>query len=96
MIAERGKNTLVLVHRKQLLDQWVIRLSEFLDVEQSEIGRIGGGKKKPGGLIDVATIQSLVRKGIVNDCVADYGHFIVDECHHLSARSFELVARAAK
>lgn len=96
MIAERGKNTLVLVHRKQLLDQWVVRLSEFLGVEQSEIGRIGGGRKKPGGLIDVATIQSLVRKGVVKDCVADYGHLIVDECHHLSARSFELVVRAAK
>ncbi len=96
MIAARGRNTLVLVHRKQLLDQWAARLSEFLDLHGSTIGRIGGGKKKPGGFIDVATVQSLVRKGVVNDCVADYGHLIVDECHHLSARSFELVVRAAK
>lgn len=96
MIAERRVNTLVLVHRRQLLDQWVERLSEFLGVPQKDIGRIGGGRKRPTGRIDVATIQSLVRKGVVKDCVADYGHVIVDECHHLSARSFELVARRTK
>jgi very-short-patch-repair endonuclease len=44
----------------------------------------------------VAIIQSLVRKGVVDDCIADYGHVIVDECHHLSAQSFEMVARRAK
>ena len=96
MIAQRGVNTLVLVHRRQLLDQWVDRLSEFLGVSPKDIGRIGGGRKKPTGRVDVAIIQSLVRKGVVKDCVADYGHVIVDECHHLSARSFELVARRAK
>jgi superfamily II DNA or RNA helicase len=46
--------------------------------------------------IDVATIQSLVRKGEVSDLVAGYGHLVVDECHHLSAVSFEAVARATK
>lgn len=96
MIAERGVNTLVLVHRRQLLDQWVDRLSQFLNVDRKEIGRIGGGRKKATARVDVAVIQSLVRKGVVNDCVADYGHLIVDECRHLSARSFELVARRAK
>ena len=96
MIAQRRVNTLVLVHRRQLLDQWVERLSEFLGIPKKEIGRIGGGRKRPTGRIDVATIQSLVRKGVVKDCVADYGHVIVDECHHLSARSFELVARRTK
>ena len=48
------------------------------------------------GVIDVALIQSLVRHGEVSDLVADYGHLIVDECHHLSAASFELVARRSK
>ncbi len=96
MIAQRGVNALVLVHRRQLLDQWVERLSEFLGISPNDIGRIGGGRKKPKGRIDVAIIQSLVRKGIVMDCVATYGHVIVDECHHLSAHSFELVARRAK
>ncbi|MEZ6099949.1 MAG: DEAD/DEAH box helicase family protein [Pirellulaceae bacterium] len=96
MLADRGVNTLVLVHRKQLLDQWVDRLSEFLGISPKSIGRAGGGRKKLTGQIDVAIIQSLVRKGVVKDCVADYGHVIIDECHHLSARSFELVARRTK
>ena len=96
MIAERGVNTLVLVHRKQLLDQWVDRLSEFLGIPPTSIGRAGGGRKKLTGKIDVAIIQSLVRKGVVKDCVADYGHVVIDECHHLSAQSFELVARRTK
>lgn len=96
LIAERGVSTLVLVHRQQLLEQWVERLSTFLGIPAKDIGRIGGGRKKITGVIDVAIMQSLVRKGVVNDLVANYGHLVVDECHHLSARSFELVARRAK
>ena len=96
MIAERAVNTLVLVHRRQLLDQWVERLSEFLGIPPKSIGRAGGGRKKLTGQIDVAIIQSLVRQGVVKDCVADYGHVIVDECHHVSAQSFELVVRRTK
>jgi very-short-patch-repair endonuclease len=96
LIAQRRVNALVLVHRRQLLDQWIERLSAFLNLSPAEIGYIGGGRRKPNGMIDVALIQSLVRKGIVDDCVAEYGHLIVDECHHLSAYSFERVARRAK
>jgi superfamily II DNA or RNA helicase/very-short-patch-repair endonuclease len=96
LIAQRGVNTLVLVHRRQLLDQWIERLATFLNLPAKSIGRIGGGRNKPTGLLDVAVIQSLVRKDVVNDCVADYGQVIVDECHHLSARSFEQVVRRAK
>ena len=54
---------------------------------------IGGGKSKPTGKIDIGMIQSLCRKGVVDDIVANYGHLIVDECHHISAPSFEQVAR---
>jgi superfamily II DNA or RNA helicase len=96
LIAERNRNALVLVHRKQLLDQWVARLRAFLDINPDRIGVVSGGKKRPTGVIDVAIIQSLVRKGEVSDLVADYGHLVIDECHHLSALSFEAVARAAK
>jgi superfamily II DNA or RNA helicase/very-short-patch-repair endonuclease len=96
LIAERGVNTLVLVHRRQLLDQWVERLSTFLNINKREIGRIGGGRRKPTGKLDVAVIQSLVRKSVVDDSIGEYGHLIVDECHHLSAHSFELVVRRAK
>ena len=96
LIAKRSVNTLILVHLKELLYQWIARLNTFLDVSANDIGQIGGGKHKPTGIIDVATIQSLGRKGVVNDIVAKYGHLVVDECHHISARSFEIVARQCK
>jgi superfamily II DNA or RNA helicase len=96
LIAKRSANTLILVHLKQLLDQWIARLNTFLDVSVDDIGQFGGGKRKQTGIIDVATIQSLGRKGVVNDIVAEYGHLVVDECHHISARSFEIVARQCK
>lgn len=96
LIARRGVTTLILVHRRQLLDQWVDRLGTFLDLPPKSIGRIGGGRNAPTGIVDVAVIQSLVRKGVVDDRVGHYGHLIVDECHHLSAHSFEQVARQAK
>jgi len=96
LIAHRARNTLILVHRRELLEQWVERLGSFLQIDPAQIGTIGGGKRKPTGVIDVALIQSLVRKGEVDDIVAGYGHLIVDECHHLSAASFELVARRSK
>ena len=96
LIAQRGVNTLVLVHRRQLLEQWVQRLSEFLGLSPKAIGRMGGGRRKLTGSLDVAVIQSLVRKGVAKDCVAEYGQVIVDECHHLSAQSFEQVVRRAK
>jgi superfamily II DNA or RNA helicase/very-short-patch-repair endonuclease len=96
LISQRRVNTLVLVHRQQLLEQWIERLSAFLDVPAKTIGRLGGGKKRLTGILDVALIQSLIRKGKVDERIQAYGHLIVDECHHLSARSFEMVVRRAK
>jgi superfamily II DNA or RNA helicase/very-short-patch-repair endonuclease len=96
LIAQRGVNTLVLVHRRQLQQQWIERLSIFLGMPVGAIGRIGGGRNKATGLLDVGVIQSLVRNGVVDDLVGNYGHLVVDECHHLSAQSFEQVARQAK
>jgi len=96
LIAKRGVNTLILVHRRQLQEQWIERLSAFLGLPARNIGRIGGGRKKLTGLLDVGVIQSLVRKGTVDDLVATYGHVIVDECHHVSAASFEEVMRQVR
>lgn len=96
LIAERKLNTLVLVHRRQLMDQWNERLSTFLDLPCNSMGRYGGGKTKAGGVVDIATFQSLYRKGEVKDMVGDYGQIIVDECHRVSAFSFEQVLRQAK
>ncbi len=96
LIAQRGVNTLVVVHREQLLQQWVDRLAEFLDVGADRIGRLSGRRKKLTGVVDVALLQSLVKKGEVDDRIADYGFLIVDECHHVPARSFELAVSRAK
>ena len=96
LIAQRKVNTLVVVHRQQLLDQWVKALSQFHGIETKEMGQIGGGKRKPTERIDVAMIQSLYRQGVVDDVVGKYGYVIVDECHHISAVSFEQVIRQTK
>ena len=96
LVSQRARTTLILVHRKPLLDQWVAQLAMFLGIEEKDVGQIGGGKHKSNGLLDVAMIQSLVRKDEVEDVVAGYGHVIVDECHHLPAVSFERVLSEVK
>ncbi len=96
LIAHRKVNTLVVVHRQQILDQWRARLTTFLDLPIASIGQIGGGKTVRTGEIDVAVIQSLQRKGEVRNFVAEYGQMIVDECHHLFAFTFEQVLKQVK
>jgi superfamily II DNA or RNA helicase len=96
LIAARKVNTLILVHRQQLLDQWQERLAMFLSMSANSIGHIGGGKMNRTGCIDVAVIQSLYQKDAVKDFVAEYGQVIVDECHHISAFTFEQVMRQVK
>jgi superfamily II DNA or RNA helicase len=93
MIAARAVNTLILVHRKQLMDQWREQLAFFLNIPANEIGFIGGGKDKRTGRIDIAMLQTIHAKGEIKDFVTDYGHIIVDECHHISAFSFEQVLK---
>lgn len=83
LIARQGVNTLVLVHRTELLKQWRERLQAFLGVSKGVIGAIGGGKAKPTSRIDVAVMQSLFRQGEANEIVENDGQVIVDECHHL-------------
>ena len=96
MIARRGVNTLVLVHRTELLKQWQERLQSFLGVGKGVVGTIGGGKAKPTGKIDIAVMQSLSRQGEVNPLVENYGHVIVDECHHVGAASFDVILKQVK
>jgi hypothetical protein len=104
IIAERKVNTLILVNKVSLVNQWKEKLEEFLTVnEQIEIkskrgkssesifGQIGGGKQIRNGIIDIAIMQSLSRMGEVKDFVKDYGMVIVDECHHVPAFSFEAI-----
>jgi len=96
VLAARGVNTLILVHRRHLMDQWVERSAAFLDLDRKDIGVIGGSRRKSTGIVDVALMQSLYCKGDVDDVVAGYGHLIVDECHRISAPTLELVARRCR
>jgi len=96
LIAQRGVNTLVLVHRTELLKQWQERLQSFLGVGKGVVGTIGGGKAKPTGKIDIAVMQSLSRQGEINPLVENYGHVIVDECHHVGAVSFDATLKRVK
>ena len=96
IIARRRVNTLILVHRTELLTQWQERLQTFLDHGKNLIGAIGGGKHKPTGRIDIAVMQSLSRKGEISDLVERYGQIVVDECHHLSAFSFEAILKRVR
>ena len=110
VIAERGVNTLVLVHTQSLLGQWKKSLSEFLEInneltplpikrgrkkERHIIGQLGGGKNSLNGIVDVAIMQSLINEDDVKELVRDYGQIIVDECHHVSAINFERILRFA-
>lgn len=90
LIAERGVNTLVIVDRIMLLNQWKEALSHFLDVPVKDIGQIGGGKTKITDTVDLAMMQSL-KNHTNNGLLEQYGQVIIDECHHVSAVSFEKV-----
>lgn len=106
MIAQREVNTLILVHRKSLLDQWKKQLNEFLEINEdvtdnstrrkkrlSPIGELCSGKDSLHGVIDIALIQSCLESNEVKPFVRDYGMVIVDECHHVSSVSFEQVLK---
>jgi superfamily II DNA or RNA helicase len=83
LIAKLKINTLILVHTQALKEQWVQRINEFLSIEKSA-----------KGIVDVATMQSCLSKGNVKSFVKDYGLVIIDECHHVSAVTFELVMKS--
>lgn len=89
LIAERARSTLIVVHRKPLVEQWLARLDEFLDVGADSIGTLGGTGSKPSGTIDVATVQALTRSSADGSMLEQYGHIVVDECHHVPAVSIE-------
>jgi superfamily II DNA or RNA helicase len=106
IIAERKVNTLILVNKVSLVNQWKEKLNEFLTINETVepekqsktnhkniIGQIGDGKQNRTGIIDIAIMQSLTRAGEVKEYVKDYGMVIVDECHHVPAFSFEMILK---
>ncbi len=95
-IAERKTNTLILVHRKPLMEQWRLQITSLLNIEKEQIGHIGSGMNKPTNIIDIAMVQSMDAQEGVHALIVNYGFVIVDECHHVSTFSFEKVLNQAK
>ncbi len=91
LIARRQLPSLVLVHRKQLLDQWVDRIQTFLNIPKIKIGTFSGTRKKVGKEITVALMQSLARYKNIAELGNKFGMIIVDECHHIPAKTFREV-----
>ena len=107
LIARHSVNTLILVHTKALLDQWVKRLEQFLVIDDvpviekgkhkknlSSIGTLSSTGNRLHGIIDIALMQSCISDGEVKPFVKDYGLVIADECHHISAVNFEQILKA--
>ncbi len=91
IIADKQQPTLIVAHRKQLVEQWIERIQGFLGLPKSEIGQIGQGKYKAGKKVTVATIQSLA-KALESPEAANlknaFGTILIDECHHVPAETF--------
>jgi superfamily II DNA or RNA helicase len=91
IISDRSQPTLIIVHRKQLVEQWIERIETFLGIPKHEIGKTGQGKSKVGKKITIATIQSLSKELIKPESegfTKSFGTIIVDECHHIPAKTY--------
>lgn len=86
IIADKQQPALIIVHRKQLLEQWSERIQSFLGIPKNEVGIIGQGKAKIGGKITIGTIQSLPKQ--IDNIQNRFGIILVDECHHIPAKTF--------
>jgi superfamily II DNA or RNA helicase len=86
IVMEKKQPALIIVHRKQLLEQWQERIQAFLGIPKHEIGIIGLGKTKIGKYITIATIQSLSKQ--MEQIRNQFGIILVDECHHIPAETF--------
>ncbi|MCG2778985.1 MAG: DEAD/DEAH box helicase [Desulfobacterales bacterium] len=86
VISERKQPTLIVVHTKELLNQWIDRIETFLQIPTNEIGIIGNGQKRIGEKITVALIQSLYK--CADEVSKSIGFLIVDENHRTPSRTF--------
>jgi superfamily II DNA or RNA helicase len=85
-IAARRQPTLVIIHTKELLNQWIARIETFLQIPKTEIGVIGSGKQIIGDRITVALVQSLYK--CAEDVAPYIGFLVTDECHRAPSRTF--------
>ncbi len=83
--------TLAVVPTLDLLQQWRSALTSTLSIGEDEIGVFGGGEKelKP---ITIITYDSAV---LYPRELRRFGLLIFDECHHLPAPGYRLIAESA-
>ena len=95
IVARKQQPALIIVHRKQLFDQWVDRIQTFLGIPKFQIGKINGSSYEIGEEITVAMIQSLQNPDLPDKDKLHhaFGTIIVDECHHIPAKTFREVIR---
>ncbi len=91
LIAQRKLPTLILVHRQQLLAQWMERIQTFLGVPKAHIGRYDGIRKKFGKEVTVGLLQSFSRRKDLSEIRNNFGMILIDECHHIPAKTFHEV-----
>jgi superfamily II DNA or RNA helicase len=90
MISLRGVNTLIIVNKNMLLDQWIERFKEYLGILKNEIGILGKSQNTLNNHLDIATMQSLKNNP---QMIQNYSFVIVDECHHIPALTFENIIK---
>lgn len=91
IVAQKEQPALIIVHRKQLFDQWIERIQSFLGIAAPFIGKIVQGQQKIGTHITVAMIQSIAGINASDDIFKSFGTIIIDECHHVPAKTFRQV-----
>ena len=91
VIARLKQPTLILVHKKQIFNQWLERIEGFLSIPKKEIGQYVSSKKKVGKKITVAMVQTLGRLKNLAELRDKFGLVIIDECHHMPAKTFRNV-----
>ena len=107
LIAKRKVNTLILVDKVNLLSQWTKELESFILCDESPpeyktktgrikkrsstIGSLSGSKDTLTGIIDVAMVGSLYRKGDFYEKLNTYGMVIMDECHHAASATCQAI-----
>lgn len=91
IITHKRQPALIIVHRKQLFDQWIERIQSFLGIPGFQIGKIEGGNCDIGEEITVAMIQSLQSDKLPAKLYKSFATILVDECHHIPAKTFRQV-----
>ncbi|MFA5020668.1 MAG: DEAD/DEAH box helicase family protein [Patescibacteria group bacterium] len=93
VIAQLKQPTLILVHKKQIYSQWIQRIESFMNIPKREIGQICSNKKIVGDKVTVAMLQTLSNvDNFVKELGLDnVGLVLVDECHHIPAKTFRKV-----